>query len=464
MFTCCGGPKQQDVQDESVNVDKTLQDSAGNPKLIYFPFSGRGEFSRLIAAAGGVTLDNEVPPDPRADLCASHGAVGTGLPLLTHGDVKMCQSQAIQGYLALISPKFSSLSPAARGVDLMWSAHLEDMIQEVFKSGIGGVLFGGGLDALTDDIKANLKATLEKWFRHFEKLSPEDGFVNKEAFPTAADCVATYLYNASAPWKACFALSEFDPAAYPKFKALADRADAAPGLKEYIESSASLPMNPFAAFCQAKSGYEAGDAPEAAGEPYPDIKYGLAVPERLTGDKMEKKMKKIIKEGGKRGVEIEGAADMGGLQFFCTTMIEPAGDADMLYESMRAMNEKSDPTEEERKGGSGRIGKLLTSVNQDNTKLALVTYCPPSKHAELKADQWMQDLLKELGGGECVFGDAFTAKAVIENNAEKGLFVLKLKDNAISTAINYLKGKGLFPDKTDDSDDEMIFGDEDFPS
>jgi len=220
-----------------------------------------------------------------------------------------------------------------------------------------------------------------------------------------------------------------------------------------------------AAFAEeAKGGYEAGDAPEATGEPYPDIKYGLEVPERLTGDKMAKKMKTIIKEGGKRGVEIEGAADMGGLQFFCTTMLEPAGDADMLYESMRAMNEKSDPSEEERKGGSGRIGKLLTSVNQDNTKLALVAYCPPAKHGELKADQWMQDLLKELGGGELVFGDAYTAKATIANDPEKGVFVLKLKDNAISMAINYLKGKGLFPDKTDDSDDEFVFGDDDFPS
>jgi hypothetical protein len=52
-----------------------------------------------------------------------------------------------------------------------------------------------------------------------------------------------------------------------------------------------------------------------------------------------------VKEGGKRGVEIEGAADMGGLGFFCTTMEEPAGDVDLLYESMRAMNFKSDPSE-----------------------------------------------------------------------------------------------------------------------
>jgi len=213
---------------------------------------------------------------------------------------------------------------------------------------------------------------------------------------------------------------------------------------------------------------EAAPAAEAAadleGEPYPEITYGAEVPERLTGDKMEKKMKKITKEGGKRGVEIEGAADMGGLQFFCTTMEEPNGDVDLLYESMRAMNFKSDPTEEERKGGSGRVGKMLISKDQADSVLAMVAYVPPSKHSELKADQWMKDMLAKLGGGEMVFGDAYTAKAELKNDSEKGLFVLKLKDSAITESINYLKSKGLFPDKTDDSDDDMIFGEDDFPS
>merc|ERR1711937_699682 len=55
------------------------------------------------------------------------------------------------------------------------------------------------------------------------------------------------------------------------------------------------------------------------------------------------------------------------------------------------------------------------------------------------------------------------AKAEIKNDADKGLFVLKLKDSAISESINYLKSKGLFPDKVDDSDDEYVFGDDDFP-
>ena len=37
-------------------------------------------------------------------------------------------------------------------------------------------------------------------------------------------------------------------------------------------------------------------------------------------------MAKVIKEGGKKGVEIEGAADMGGLEFFCTTIESPDGE------------------------------------------------------------------------------------------------------------------------------------------
>merc|ERR1712217_188818 len=169
-------------------------------------------------------------------------------------------------------------------------------------------------------------------------------------------------------------------------------------------------------------------------------------------------------EGGKRGVEIEGAADMGGLQFFCTTMDEPSGDVDMLYESMKAMNEKSDPSEEERKGGSGRIGKMIISKDQDDSKLAMVAYCPPSKQAVLTADVWMKEMLAELGGGDFLFGDATTAKALLTNDPDKGLFVLKLKDSAIMLSINYLKKKGLFPDSNDDDEDDYVFGDDDFPS
>merc|ERR1712087_910077 len=97
-------------------------------------------------------------------------------------------------------------------------------------------------------------------------------------------------------------------------------------------------------------------------------------------------------------------------------------------------------------------------------KLAMIAYCPPSKQGTLTADVWMKDMLAELGGGEFLFGDATTAKALLTNNPEKELYVLKLKDSAITLSINYLKKKGLFPDGNDDDDDDYVFGDDDFPS
>merc|ERR1711941_215321 len=106
-------------------------------------------------------------------------------------------------------------------------------------------------------------------------------------------------------------------------------------------------------------------------------------------------LKKVIKEGGKRGVEIEGAADMGGLQFFCTAVDLPDGDLDLLEESMKAMNAKSDPTEEERKGGSGHIGKMIFSAGSE--QLAIVAYVPEAKQPELDCAEWLKKVLDSQG-------------------------------------------------------------------
>merc|ERR1712190_229983 len=58
--------------------------------------------------------------------------------------------------------------------------------------------------------------------------------------------------------------------------------------------------------------------------------------------------------------------------FFCSSVDLPEGDMEMLVESMKAMNAKSDPTEEERKGGSGHIGKMIFSAGTE--QLAVVAY------------------------------------------------------------------------------------------
>merc|ERR1712070_365565 len=114
-------------------------------------------------------------------------------------------------------------------------------------------------------------------------------------------------------------------------------------------------------------------------------------------EERKKKMKKVIKEGGKRGVEIEGAADMGGLQFFSTSVDEPEGDLEMLVESMKAMNAEPTPGEEERKGCSGHIGKMIFSAGVD--QLALVAYVPAAAgQDDALCEEWLKAVLASFGG------------------------------------------------------------------
>jgi len=175
-----------------------------------------------------------------------------------------------------------------------------------------------------------------------------------------------------------------------------------------------------------------------------------------------KVLKKAIKEGGKRGVEIEGAADMGGLQFFCTNVEVPEGDVTLLMECTKAMNAKSDPTEEERKGGSGHIGKMVFSAGLE--QLAIVAYVPEAKQGELSCQEWLEKVVSVHSGGKIVEGGAEYSVGVIPANHDKNIFPLKIREGLILEANNFLRKKGLFPEDDGDDDDEMVFGDDDFPS
>ena len=200
----------------------------------------------------------------------------------------------------------------------------------------------------------------------------------------------------------------------------------------------------------------------------------------------EKLRAKIIKEGGKKGVEIEGASDMGGLDFFCTTMELPEGNIDQLELSMLAMNAEPDPEGEDRKGCSGHIGKMIYSAGVE--QLAMVAYVPANefnKSAEkVDVTAWMKDVCdkvgatitkpafdvvsmvpdKKTGSIETGTKGKITGKvvcAVAKSDPEKGKFALKDKDAAMAASFAYLRSKGAFPEDNDDDSDEMIFGDDD---
>jgi hypothetical protein len=173
------------------------------------------------------------------------------------------------------------------------------------------------------------------------------------------------------------------------------------------------------------------------------------------------KLKKVVKEGGKRGVEIEGAADMGGLQFFCTSVDEPEGDVELLEESMKAMNAKPIPGEEERKGCSGHIGKTIFSAGTE--QLALVAYVPDEKVDVLSCEEWLKATMANWGG-EVLSSSKNICTGRVLANSDKGVFPLKIREPMILDANNFLRKKGLFPEDNGSDDDEMVFGDDDFPS
>jgi len=177
----------------------------------------------------------------------------------------------------------------------------------------------------------------------------------------------------------------------------------------------------------------------------------------------KKKMKKVLKEGGKRGVEIEGAADMGGLQFFCTNVEEPEGDLDMMEACMTAMNEKSDPTEEERKGGSGNIGKMIFSCCTEH--LGVLAYVPEHQREACSCEEWMKKVLSLFpSNSEIIKVGKDVCIGKVNADGNNNIFPLKIREPMILEANNFLRKLGLFPEDNGDSDDDMVFGDDDFPS
>lgn len=179
----------------------------------------------------------------------------------------------------------------------------------------------------------------------------------------------------------------------------------------------------------------------------------------LQGGYHEKMLKAVIKEGGKKGIEISGAADMGGLEFFNTIMEQCKGKPELVELAMHAANKDIDPEEEESKGGSADVGKCI--VGPGDKDIALVAYVPERNIAKVSAVDWVKAILDkwEVSHKAIQKAEAGWCVAVHTCDAEKGEFTLKFKDSALQGGINYLREKGAFPDKDESSDDECYGGD-----
>jgi glutathione S-transferase len=164
---------------------------------------------------------------------ADYGSPGS-LPVLSHGELKIAQSLAIENYLASIAPKFVSLTPQQRAVDLQYCAMKED------------VLAGCAKNVFGERNAEDTTKVLDKWFGLLESKVPATGFVNGLAIPTAADAAILNICTGYMPFAAAFKIANYDISAKaPKVKALADRVAAAPGVAEYLAVAVSTDANPW---------------------------------------------------------------------------------------------------------------------------------------------------------------------------------------------------------------------------
>merc|ERR1719161_3486581 len=101
---------------------------------------------------------------------------------------------------------------------------------------------------------------------------------------------------------------------------------------------------------------------------------------------------------------------------------------ELLLECLKAMNAKSDPTEEERKGGSGHIGKMIFSAGVE--QLAVAAYVPEAKQGEISCEEWLKTVL-ESQGGKVQKSSKDTCTGVVMADEKKGVFPLKIREPMI---------------------------------
>merc|ERR1711904_377954 len=110
------------------------------------------------------------------------------------------------------------------------------------------------------------------------------------------------------------------------------------------------------------------------------------------------------------------------------------GDVERMEVALTEMNKDIDPEAEETKGGSGHVAKALFSYGND--KVGILCYVPEEHQKTVTAEKWCEEIVMGMGG-KILNANAGLAKGEIMGNAEKDLFPIKMKDEALQASIKY---------------------------
>lgn len=167
----------------------------------------------------------------------------------------------------------------------------------------------------------------------------------------------------------------------------------------------------------------------------------------------EKQIKAALKEGGKKGQDIAGMNAMGGVKFYHIAVESAASSMKLLEKVLEGFNKEVDEAAEERKGGAGDLGKILLSASDD--VLLFLCHVPTELAGDINQAEWFNSVTSEVGASMLESSDPTVMKAEMKADPEKGVFPLKLRDNAINAGYNYLVSKQLI--RPDDSDDDANY-------
>lgn len=172
----------------------------------------------------------------------------------------------------------------------------------------------------------------------------------------------------------------------------------------------------------------------------------------------EKKQKAAIKEGGKKGQDLIGMCDLGGMKYFTVAMEKCEGRWDLLEAAMGGACKEVDEGGDDRKGGAGGLGVCFMSCDEKND-CKMLMHVPKELQSTLSIEEWAKTMVEDpavLGEIVSVSDDGETLKAIAKTNVDKQLFPLKQRDAAINASFAMLRKKGLVADDDSDEDD---FGD-----
>jgi hypothetical protein len=159
----------------------------------------------------------------------------------------------------------------------------------------------------------------------------------------------------------------------------------------------------------------------------------------------EKAIKASTKEGAKLGMDLTGSSEMGGTEYFVTTLHNADGDYAALMAAKVALIEECTT-----------VGVLLVSAGKK--QLVACAIVPEDKAGTIPANEWLASAFKTVGYTITEGATATYAEGIIV--PKEGEYSIKIKDSIQAGGIDVLRTKGKLPADSDSGED-FVFGDDD---